>query len=145
VDLLGLKPSSIERCNRAIENPSNDPVIGCANMRGHDFFRWPDSNGGLGSVGLQDPNAGNGDKPQPDHPTNARSCRSCETTGSPIKYGKGAGKSSDSASDAEINDCLKNRPMSGSYNGLCNNCNSWADGAEKDCGLSCNGNSYLPK
>jgi hypothetical protein len=143
VDLFGLKISSIERCNRAIENPSNDFGIGCANLlRGHDFFRWPSPGGGFGSVGF--PGPGGSTLPVRDQPEKARSCRSCETTGSPILYGSGAGKSSDSASDAEIQDCLRNRPLKGKYGGFCNNCNDWANGAEKDCGLWCSGNSYLP-
>jgi len=114
-------------------------------MRGHDFFRWPDGKGGFGSVGFQDPNGKDGDKPQPDHPEKARSCRSCETTGGTLQYGAGKGKSGDAASDAEIQDCLKNRPIKGTYGGICNNCNGWANGAESDCGLACNGNSYIPK
>ena len=44
--------SQIELCNRPIENPSNDLLIGCCNMRGHDFYRWPDGNGGYGSIGF---------------------------------------------------------------------------------------------
>ena len=40
---------------------------------------------------------------------------------------------------------LKNRPIKGDYHGLSNNCNDWAEGAAKDCGLWCDANSYLVK
>jgi len=137
----------IELCNRQIENPTSDFILGCCNMRGHDFYRWPDGNGGYGSVGFQDPHGKDGDLPKSDHPENARTCQKCEKNGGKLKYGSGsaAGKSSDDASDAEIQDCLKNRPIKGNYGGLRNNCNDWAGGAAKDCGLTCNGNPYLVK
>jgi RHS repeat-associated protein len=146
IDLWGLDYStSIERCNRQIENPENDWIIGVANIRGHDFFRWPLHGRGYGGVGFQDPNGRSGDLPQPDHPERARTCRKCEKTGSPLKYGGAAGKTSDNASDADIVDCLQHRPKQGNYDGLRKNCNDWADGAESDCGLSCTGNNYTPK
>jgi RHS repeat-associated protein len=141
--------SSIELCNRQVENPSNDFILGCCNIRGHDFYRWPDGNGGFGSVGYQNPIGKNGDKPTPDHPEKARLCSRCYRSSGILKYGSngssGKGKSGYSASDAEIIDCLKNRPIKGDYRGLRNNCNDWARGAAKDCGLWCSGNSDLVK
>jgi RHS repeat-associated protein len=125
--------TSIRKCNRKIENPSNDFVIGCANLRGHDYFDWPDGDGGRDGVGYP----GQGTLPTSEAGSQPRSCRPCYKSNSPLKHGAGAGKSGTSASDDEIKDCLKNRPIKGNYHGLCNNCNDWARGAAKDCGLSC--------
>jgi hypothetical protein len=129
--------SEIEKCNRKIENPSNDCIIGCANVRGHDFFRWPDGNGGYGSVGFQDENGKDGDLPKSDKPEAARLCGKCQKTGGTLKYGFGKKKAGRDATDAEIQDCLRNRPIKGDYRGIRNNCNDWADGAGEDCGLWC--------
>jgi uncharacterized protein RhaS with RHS repeats len=146
IDLWGLNyTTAIERCNREIENPDNDFIIGLANLRGHDFFRWPEGTSGFGGVGFQDPNGRDGDPPQADHPERARTCRKCDKTGDVLKYGNAAGKPSRDASDEQIKDCLKHRPKKGPYDGLFKNCNDWANGAEADCGLSCNGNPYIPK
>jgi RHS repeat-associated protein len=125
--------TSIRKCNRKIENPSNDFVIGCANLRGHDYFDWPDGDGGRDGVGYP----GQGTLPTSEAGSQPRSCRPCYKSNSPLKHGAGAGKSGTSASDDEIKDCLKNRPIKGNYHGLCNNCNDWASGAAKDCGLFC--------
>jgi hypothetical protein len=129
--------SEIEKCNRKIENSSSDCIIGCANMRGHDFFRWPDGNGGHGSVGFQDENGKDGDLPKSDKPEQARLCGKCQKAGGKLKYGSGKDKRGLDASDAEIQECLKNRPIKGDYRGLRNNCNDWASGAAEDCGLWC--------
>jgi len=127
----------IQKCNRKIENDENDLVIGIANTRGHNYFGWPDPNGGTDGVGFRDPNGQDGDLPQSEAGSKARSCRPCYKSNSPLKYGKGAGKPGTSASNDDIKDCLKNRPIKGNYHGLKNNCNDWARGAEKDCGLFC--------
>ena len=127
----------IQKCNRKIENDENDFVIGIANTRGHNYFGWPDPNGGTDGVGFRDPNGQDGDLPQSEAGSKARSCRPCYKSNSPLKYGKGAGKPGTSASNDDIKDCLKNRPIKGNYHGLKNNCNDWARGAEKDCGLFC--------
>ena len=136
--------TKIELCHRAIENPSDDIIIGIANIRGHTFFRWPESNGRYGSVGLQDPTSKDKDKPEEDHPKNARACRICEKVGGILKYGSlGAGNTAANASESEVINCLKNRPIKGDYNGLFNNCNDWTKGAAEDCGLVCSGPWYL--
>ena len=138
-------PTGIDKCNRPIENPENDPIIGCANLRGHDFFRWPDGHGGYEGVGQQNPQAEDGTLPQPDYPERARACVHCYRTGRALGYGSGKGKSGRDASEDEIKDCIKNRPQKGKYGGLCNNCNDWARGAAKDCGLDCTGEIFVPK
>ena len=129
--------TSIRKCNRKIDNPSNDFVIGCANLRGHDYFDWPDGDGGRNGVGFRDPNGKDGDLPQSEAGSQPRSCRPCYKSHSPLKSGAGSGKPGTSASDDEIRDCLKNRPLKGNYGALCNNCNDWASGAAKDCGRFC--------
>ena len=137
--------TSIQECNRKIENPTKDCIIGCANIAGHPFFRWPDGNGGFGSVGFQDPNGKDGDLPQPDHPEEAKACYTCQRLGATLKYGSGQGKDARWASDGEIQDCLKNRPLKGDYGGLLNNCFDWVNGAKKDCGLWCFRDNVLKK
>jgi RHS repeat-associated protein len=129
--------TSIRKCNRKIENPSNDPIIGLANARGHDYFDWPDGAGGRDGVGFNDPGGKDGDLPGSEKGATPRSCRPCYKTGAPLKDGKVAGKKGKDASDAEIQDCLKNRPIKGNYEGLRNNCNDWANGAADDCGIDC--------
>jgi hypothetical protein len=145
VDLDGRKDVLFELCNRQIENPLNDKIIGLANGRGHDFYRWPDGDGGHGSVGYRNPNGKDGSMPEDDCPEDARTCRRCFRNGSPLQYGSGKGKRSHKATDEEVQDCLKNRPIKGDYHGLLNNSNDWAKGAGKDCGLSCEPTLYLVK
>jgi uncharacterized protein RhaS with RHS repeats len=120
--------STIQLCNRQIENPANSFLIGCCNLRGHDFFRWPDGNEGYVGIGFDRADAKGGELPRPDaDPERARLCYKCEKSGKVLKHGKGKGKVGYDASDEEIQDCLSKRPIEGAYNGLLNNCNDWAN------------------
>ena len=146
IDSLGLAgrivappriPSSIRKCNRKIENDSNDGVIGIANVRGHDYFSRLLLDGTTDGVGFRDPNGKNGDLPESEAGSKARNCGHCNKSPSPLKFGMGSGKSGREATDDDVRDCLRNRPLVGDYGGLLNNCNDWANGAAKDCGLIC--------
>jgi RHS repeat-associated protein len=137
--------TSIELCNRKIENPCNDAIIGCANGVGHNFYRWPDGSGRYGAIGFQDPSGKDGDLPKADHPEQARKCRTCTPLSNKLKYGKGKDKDGYDATEEEILECLKQRPIKGDYGGISNNCNDWASGAAKDCGIGCNNPWYLVK
>ncbi|MGA4643310.1 RHS repeat domain-containing protein [Limisphaera sp. 4302-co] len=129
--------TSIELCNRKIENACNDFIIGCANLRGHDLYRWPDGRGGWESVGFLDANAKDGALPEPDKPERARYCCKCYGTSERLQHGPGKGKKGLDATEEEITQCLKNRPIKGDYDGLFNNCNRRAVGAGKECGPDC--------
>jgi RHS repeat-associated protein len=133
----GLPTSTIRKCNRKIENPGDDVIIGIANIRGHDYFDWPDANGGRDGVGFRNPNGKDGEFPESEKGSIPRSCSACYKTHLTLKYGIGANKIGFNASDGDIKDCLKNRPIIGDYHGLNNNCNDWARGAVNDCGLTC--------
>jgi RHS repeat-associated protein len=65
--------TSIRKCNRKIENPSNDFVIGCANLRGHDYFDWPDGDGGRDGIGYP----GQDTLPTSEAGSQPRFCRPC--------------------------------------------------------------------
>jgi RHS repeat-associated protein len=65
------------------------------------------------------------------------SCKPCKKNGSSLKYGSGAGKSSTSASDDEIRDCIMNRKPTRPYSFPRYVCTDWAKEAAKDCGLTC--------
>jgi RHS repeat-associated protein len=141
--------TSIELCTRSIENPCNDIIIGIANMRGHDFFRWEDVNGNYDSIGFQYPQKR---FPERDNPELARSCKKCYKTSKKLKYGYSAsiGKQGYDASDEEIQHCLRSRPITrkwfcDGYHGFFNNCNVWASGAAVDCGISCSGDYFIPR
>ena len=67
----------------------------------------------------------------------------CKTKCRKLKYGSGAGKSGEDASDSEIMDCLKSYPASSDYNSFTYNCRTWANEALAGCGLEfCFGNYY---
>ena len=129
--------TKIKRCNRKIRNEGRDCIIGCANIRGHDFLKY-----GNQGVGFQDPNGKDGDLPEAEEDVSvARSCLNCLRTGTPLQYGIGKEKPGNGATDEEIYDCLKNAPLKGNYGGLLNNCNSWASSAAERCGIDFR-NSY---
>ena len=64
-------------------------------------------------------------------------CKTCTKNGNNLKYGSGVGKSSKSASDAEIRDCIKNRKPTRRYSYPGYVCSDWAKEAASDCGLTC--------
>lgn len=64
-------------------------------------------------------------------------CKTCTKNGSALKYGSGAGKSSTSASDEEVRDCIMNRKPTRPYSFPRYVCTDWAKEAAADCGLTC--------
>ena len=64
-------------------------------------------------------------------------CKTCTKSGSALKYGSGAGKSSTSASDEEVRDCIMSRKPTRSYSFPRYVCTDWAKEAAADCGLTC--------
>jgi RHS repeat-associated protein len=64
-------------------------------------------------------------------------CKACTKNGGSLKYGSGAGRSSSSATDAEIMDCIKNTKPDKPYSYPSYVCFDWTKKAAKDCGLTC--------
>ncbi len=65
------------------------------------------------------------------------SCKPCKKNGNGLKFGSGAGKASDKATDDEIRDCIMNRKPTRPYSFPRYVCTDWAKEAAKDCGLTC--------
>ena len=137
-------PQGFARCQRDTAVDGWDDIIGkCCNSFGGDHtylqfvnrphppeegpeFRW-----GWGFSG--------GDTTKEDKALNPSRCVPCERTGNPLKYGEGArySKTSRTATDAEIRDCIMHRPPTRRYFFPIYVCTHWADEAATDCGLSC--------
>ena len=65
------------------------------------------------------------------------SCKPCTKNGNALKFGSGAGKASNSATDEEIQDCIMNRKPTRPYSFPRYVCTDWAKEAAADCGLTC--------
>jgi RHS repeat-associated protein len=65
------------------------------------------------------------------------SCKPCTKNGNALKFGSGAGKASNSATDEEIRDCIMNRKPTRPYSFPRYVCTDWAKEAAADCGLTC--------
>ncbi len=104
----------------------------------HSYVVYYPMGGHEGRIGWGVSGGKKGDLPGTETKFGEKSCRGCKRTKSPLKYGVGAGKPGTLASDAEIIDCIKNRPLSHDYDPEKYNCRDWAKGATKDCGLDCN-------
>jgi RHS repeat-associated protein len=130
------KPPGFSLCKRDIQKDGScDCVAGIANALGgaHSYLQYysesddgPPILWGWGFAG----NTGREMHFQPD------SCRPCRKTGT-LKYGGGAGKSAQSASDEEIQDCIKNSKPTEPYDKWSYNCRDWAIEASENCGLKC--------
>lgn len=68
---------------------------------------------------------------------NPNHCKPCTKGGATLQYGSASGKSGSDATDAEIQDCIKNAKPSKPYHRLKYNCKDWAKEAAKKCGLDC--------
>jgi RHS repeat-associated protein len=127
-------PQGFSFCQRDLQADGNfdfPTIIG--NMLGgeHSYLQHVDSEGkkwgwgfGIGGPTYEirfDPN----------------SCKPCKKAGS-LKFGIGAGKPADTATDAEIQDCITKNPPTKPYSAFKYNCNDWGKEAAKNCGLDCN-------
>jgi RHS repeat-associated protein len=135
-------PEGFAMCQRnvAVDGPS-DSVGKCCNSFGgeHTYLQYvrtlpPPYQGppfvwGWGFSG--------GTKTVREKAFNPSHCKSCSKNGSSLMYGSGAGKSSTSASDIEIRDCIMNRKPTRRYSFPTYVCTDWAEEAAKDCGLTC--------
>ena len=65
------------------------------------------------------------------------SCKPCTKYGNALKFGSGAGKGSNSATDDEIRDCIMNRKPTRFYSFPRYVCTGWVKEAAADCGLTC--------
>lgn len=81
---------------------------------------------------------GGSKKPSPEKAFRPTSCQTCKKGSGTLTYGSGAGKPGSSATDGEIQDCIKNVKPSQPYKPLGYNCRSWALEAAQKCGLDCN-------
>ena len=69
------------------------------------------------------------------------SCVTCEKANTSLKHGSGKGKVGTTATDAEVQDCIKNYPPRKPYKAWGKgryNCKDWAWEAATSCGLTCN-------
>jgi RHS repeat-associated protein len=108
-------------------------TIGNALGGEHSYLQYVDSNGNKWGYGW-----GGGKTGVPEQHFNPNSSTPCQKGSGILKYGSGAGKSGSSASDAEVQDCIKNNPPTKPYSSTGYNCRSWAKDAAKNCGLDCN-------
>jgi hypothetical protein len=128
-------PQGFAICQRDIKKEKCcDISVMAANCCGgeHTYLQYKDQNGNLWGYGW-----GGAPKPASEGAFRPNSCTACKKTSGTLAYGSGAGKSGDSASDVEIQDCIKQVKPSKPYNPLGYNCKAWALEAASKCGLSC--------
>jgi RHS repeat-associated protein len=129
-------PQGFSLCQRDLQKDSScdcPTMIGNALGGEHSYLQYVDSEGNKWGYGW-----GGGPKGAPEGAFNPNSCKPCKANSNPLKYGSGAGKAANSASTAEIQDCIKNNPPTKPYSSTGYNCRSWAKEAAKNCGLDCN-------
>jgi len=129
-------PQGFSLCQRDLAKDGNcDCVTGIGNALGgeHSYLQYVDSEGNKWGYGWAGAPTG-----VPESHFNPNSCKPCKANSNPLKYGSGAGKAANSASTAEIEDCIKNNPPTKPYSKFGYNCRSWAKEAAKNCGLDCN-------
>ena len=127
-------PQGFSLCQRDLQKDGNfdfPTMIGNALGGEHSYLQHVDSEGNKWGWGF-----GTGGTASEKH-FDPNSCKPCKKTGS-LKFGSGAGKPADTATDAEIQDCIKINPPTKPYSKFKYNCKDWGKEAAKNCGLDCN-------
>jgi len=121
-------------CQRDLQKDSScdcPTMIGNALGGEHSYLQYVDGEGNKWGWGFA-----SGGTTSEGH-FNPNSCKPCKKTGT-LKSVSGGGNSASSATDAEIQDCIKTSKPSKPYSTFRYNCRDWAKEAAKKCGLDCN-------
>lgn len=100
----------------------------------HTYLQFVDPDGNNWGYGW----GGAHTKPGPEGHFHPNSCKACSKGAGSLQYGSGSGKAGNTASDADIKDCITKVPPSKDYSKFGYNCKSWAKEAAAKCGLDCN-------
>ena len=97
----------------------------------HAYVQYIDPDGNKWGYGFAKPGVA------PEKAFKPNSCKTCTITSGTLSNGSGKGKPANTATVAEIQDCIKNHKPTKPYKALGYNCNAWAGQAAKACGLDC--------